>query len=259
MTSVSTNDDWWRLFQQSGDVSVIHVDLTPCAARERRAAAWLDEPEQVRWRRYLQPRARREFALCRAALRATLGQRLACRNDELAFGVMRYGKPYALVGGMRAFVSFNVSHGGQHGLIALAPAGRLGVDLEERNTGRDLDGIAQTVFTPVEQAELALARGEQKIRLFFSLWSMKEALIKALGTGFSLNPSRFEIPLALRRGAGAGVFRFPHDPATRWRLENLGNARFAAAIASELGPGVSDRHPVAQAPLQYHKLGWSQG
>ena len=236
MTSVSTHDEWWRSFHESGDVSVMHVDLTPCETREQHAAAWLDKPEQARWRRYLHPRARRDFALCRAALRAMLCQRLGCRNDELAFGVLRCGKPYARVGGMRAPVSFNVSHGGRHGLIAFAPAGRLGVDVEERNARRDLDGIAQTVFTPAEQAELALVHGAQKTRLFFSLWTMKEALIKALGTGFSLNPSRFEIPPALRRGRCAGVFRFPHAPATGWRLENLGNARFAAAIACELAP-----------------------
>ena len=236
MTSVSTHDDWWRSFHESVGISVTHVDLTPCMAHERRAAAWLDEVERARWRRYLNPRARRDFALCRAALRAILCQRLGCRNDELAFGALRYGKPYALVGGTRAPVSFNVSHGGQNGLIALAPAGRLGVDVEERNTRRDLDGIAQTVFTPVEQAELALARGEQKIHLFFSLWTMKEALIKALGTGFSLDPSRFEIPPALRRDKRVGLFRFPHDPATGWQLENMGNAKFAAAMAYDLTP-----------------------
>lgn len=236
MTAVSTHGDWWHSFHESGDVSVMQVDLTPCETREQHAAAWLDEPEQARWRRFLHPRARRDFALCRAALRVMLCQRLGCRNDELAFGALRYGKPYALVGGMRAPVSFNVSHGGRHGLIALASAGRLGVDVEERNARRDLDGISQMVFTPTEQAELALACGEQKIRLFFSLWTMKEALIKALGTGFSLNPSCFDIPPALRRGGRAGVFRFPHDPVTGWRLESLGNARFAAAIAYEWVP-----------------------
>ena len=65
---------------------------------------------------------------------------------------------------------------------------------------------------------------------------MKEALIKALGTGFSVNPARFEFPLALRRGRRAGVFRFPQCFTTGWWLENLGNAEFAAAVAHELVP-----------------------
>lgn len=214
----------------------MYVDLTHGKARERRAMAWLDRRELARWRRYLHPRPRRDFALCRAALRAMLCSRLGCRNDELAFGTLRHGKPYALVGGNPVPIGFNVSHGGRHGLIALAPAGRIGVDVEERNARRDLDGIMHMVYTPDEQAELDQVYGEQRVRLFFSLWTMKEALIKALGTGFSLNPSRFEIPPALRRGGRAGVFRFPHNPAAGWWLEKLDNNHFAAAVAYELAP-----------------------
>ena len=236
MTPASVAQPWWRPFRKSGDVLVMYVDLKPCAEREKYAMAWLHQQEQARCRRYLHPRPRREFALCRAALRVILCSELECANEALSFGTLTHGKPFALTGGVRAPVSFNISHGGQHGLIALTAAGRVGVDVEERNARRDLDGIAEAVFTPAEQADLALARGEQKVHLFFSLWTMKEALIKALGTGFSLNPSRFEIPPDLRRGAPAGVFRFPQSPATAWWLENLGNEAFAAAVAYELVP-----------------------
>lgn len=241
-SSASTHACWWRPFRTVGDVSVMHVDLTPCEARERRARAWLDKPEQARWRRYLHPRPRRDFALCRAALRAILCHTLGCRNDALSFDALKYGKPFALVGGRPAPVSFNVSHGGQHGLIALALAGRIGVDVEERDARRDLDGIMRMVYTRDEQAELDQVSGAQKVRLFFSLWTMKEALIKALGTGFSLNPSRFEIPPALRRGGRAGVFRFPHNPATGWGIEKLDTNGFAAAVAYELAPERTTHH-----------------
>ena len=231
--TISASDSWWRPFSQLGDVAVIHVDLTPCASRERLAAAWLDGREEAQGSRYLHPRPRRHFTLCRAALRALLCGRLGCRNDQLSFGTSGYGKPYALVSGVPASVGFNVSHGGRHGLIALAPGGRIGVDVEEWDPRRDLEGIATRVFTPSEQAELAAAGGAKKVRLFFELWTMKEALIKALGTGFHLSPSRFEIPLAMRRGGRAADFRFPQRPATAWRLENLGNDDFAAAVAWE--------------------------
>ena len=228
-----TSDSWWRPFRQFGDISVIHVDLRPCADREQRAMEWLDGKEQAQGSRYLHPRPRQHFTLCRAALRALLCDCIGCRNDQLSFGTSRYGKPYALVRGTRATAAFNVSHGGQHGLIALAPAGRIGVDVEEYDTRRDLDGIAKRVFTLSEQSELARAVGAKKVRLFFDLWTMKEALIKGLGTGFYLSPSRFEIPPALRHGGRAGVFRFPQWPAIVWRLENLGGRDFAAAVAWE--------------------------
>ena len=204
------------------------------------ALAWLDQAERARWRRYRYERPRREFGLCRAALRATLCARLGCANEDLAFETADHGKPFAVVGGTRSPVSFNVSHSGNHGLIALAAAGRIGVDVEERATRHNPDGPIATVFAPTERTELAAARGTSKIDLFLTLWTMKEALIKALGVGFSMDISTFEIPPALRRGSREATFRFPHDPGVRWRLEDLGNAGFAAAVAHELVPNATE-------------------
>ena len=232
----SAGEYWWRPFRKTGNTAIIHVDLSPHAIREQDALVWLDQKEQARWRRYRHPRSQREFGLCRAALRATLCSQLGCNNDELAFDTSSYGKPFALVSGTPAPISFNVSHSGRHGLIAFAPEGRIGIDVEERATRHDLDGEIQTVFAPGERAELASASGDQKAHLFFSLWTMKEALIKALGVGFSLDISRFEIPPAMRHGVSTSIFRFPQIPEVGWWLENLGNASFAAAIAYELDP-----------------------
>ena len=226
-------DSWFHTFREIDDILVIHVDLTPHEEREAHAFSWLDEGEQERRRRYRYDRPRREFTLCRAALRSILCCRLGCGNERLAFGASEHGKPFALVDGIAAPVSFNVSHSGKHGLVALAPQGRLGVDVEERVDRLDLDGISEFVFGPDEQADFASAHGRKKFHLFFTLWTLKEALIKALGTGFSLDPARFEVPQAIRRGAKKGMFRFPWMPKVEWRLENLENADFAAAIAYE--------------------------
>ena len=62
---------------------------------------------------------------------------------------------------------------------------------------------------------------------------MKEGLIKALGTGFSLNPSWFEVPAAMLLGVESARFRFPHLPKIQWQLHDLGGTRFAAATAYE--------------------------
>ena len=231
--SADVLDSWFRTFRKIDDIPIVHVDLTPHEEREAHAFTWLDDEERERWRRYRFDRPRREFALCRAALRSILCRRLGCENEKLAFGATEHGKPFGLVNGKAAPVSFNVSHSGKHGLIALAPQGRLGVDVEERITRLDLDGMSEMVFSPGELVDFKTTHGREKRHLFFTLWTLKEALIKALGTGFSLNPSRFEIPSAMRQGARKGIFRFPHIPKVGWRLENLGNPDFAAAIAHE--------------------------
>ena len=66
---------------------------------------------------------------------------------------------------------------------------------------------------PEEQAELAALQGADRLRLFYRLWTFKEALIKALGTGFSTDISRFQVPAAMRQGDAVGAFKFTHLPS----------------------------------------------
>ena len=232
----SLSDRWWRPFRRAGSAEVFHVDLSPHAGRERAAFAWLDAEEQARWSGFRLDRPRREFALCRAALRAMLSERLACANGELTFEDGEHGKPVARVRGRPVSISFNVSHSGRHGLIALTGRGRLGVDVEPRDRRRKLDVLIAEVLTPAEQSQLASADTSRKRQLFFRLWTMKEALVKALGKGFSLHISEFEIPPSMCNGQRLCEFRFPHLSEVRWRLENLGTPEFAAAIAHECVP-----------------------
>lgn len=231
--SASAARYWWSFFRKAGSVTVTHVDLTPNASREASSLLWLNEEEQVRCRKYPLPGPRRRFALCRAALRATLCRQLGCSNERLSFGSSDHGKPFALVDGEPAAVSFNLSHSGKHGLIAFVPHGRLGADVEERVPRRDFDELSEAVFGPHEQSALARVHGRDRVQLFFRLWTIKEALIKAVGLGFTLDVSQFEVPQALHRGK-TGIFRFPQFPETRWRVEYIGNEDFSAAIAHEL-------------------------
>ena len=225
---------WWTPWREVDGADVLHVDLTPDPEREAFAFALLDDEEKARWRRFVVERAKRQFSLCRGALRIQLSQRLGCSNRALSFDYLEHGKPVVRVNGHRATIGFNVSHSGRHGLIALAEHEWLGVDLEERRPERDFDGIGSKVYGPTERRLLSAAAGMQKVDLFFRLWSLKEALIKALGTGFSLNPSRFEVPEAMLHGLRSSEFRFPHAPANAWRVFDLGEPRFAAALAWRL-------------------------
>ena len=142
-----------------------------------------------------------------------------------------------MVDGEPSNASFNVSHSGGHGLIGFAKQDGLGVDLEVRAPLRDFDGIGSRVYTQRERRALSAATGSEKADLFYRLWSLKEALIKALGTGFSLSPARFEVPLSILEGERSAAFRFPHLPSDPFWLEDLGEPRFAAARACRLRIG----------------------
>ena len=258
MTTSSVTGRWWSPVGQVGNAAVSHIDLSPHPDREAEAFSWLDEEERARACRFVSAGPRRGFALCRAALRALLCDELRCSNERLAFGATEHGKPFAIVQGLPARIGFNVSHSGKHGLIALAPEGRLGVDVEECVPHRNLDTLIETVFTPDERAELALIEGEDRHRAFFRLWTVKEALVKAEGTGLSLDPSLFEVPPAMRRGARSAVFAFPQTPSVRWRVESFDGDDFVAAVRSRTGPGdlMRPREAVWELPepLSVHEV-----
>ena len=218
-------------------VTVLHVDLASDPVKEAEALAMLHREERDRSHRFRYPQHRRQYILCRAALRSVLCSQLDCGNKDLAFDTFERGKPFALVKGTLAPISFNLSHSGSHGLIAVADRGCVGVDVEERSYRRDISAIMKSVFTPEEQADLVSVGGLHRVHSFYRFWTIKEAFIKAVGTGLSLSPSRFEVPLAMRRGGAGSLFEFPEMPGVQWWLEDLGNERFAAAIAHELDSG----------------------
>ena len=64
---------------------------------------------------------------------------------------------------------------------------------------------------------------------------MKEALLKALGEGFRLDATGFDIPRAIRYGEPSGELELPQAPGVSWYLEDLSDERFAAAFAQDVG------------------------
>ena len=232
---------WWNPYTRAAGAAVTHVDLRPNSTFEGQAWEVLDQVELSQWRKFFAAGPRRRFSLCRAALRFILCDRLECRDDELSFDTSTHGKPFVLLRGAPSGVEFNVSHSGENGLIAVANSGvRVGVDLEEIVTKRNLESLIEAVMGPDEKAQLASLEGTEKLRQFYRIWTSKEALIKALGTGFATDVSQFQIPADAGRGDEGQTFRFPDDPSATWGLEDIGNEDFAAALAYEL--------PTAAAP-----------
>ncbi len=234
--SSTVEGPWWKLFSATDGVTVIHVDAASNAANESAAVQWLDREETSRLGRFRFPGAGRRFALCRSALRAILSSSLECRNRQLSFPVRAHGKPFATVCGRPAPVDLSVSHSGSHGLIAISQNGRVGVDVEERAPRRHLEGLIETVMGPDERAELFALSGTAQIDQFFRIWTFKEALLKASGIGLYADMSRLQVPLELRRGGTSSLYRFPDSPSVTWRLSDLGNDDFAAALARETSP-----------------------
>ena len=114
-----TDAAWWQVYRSMDGIEVFTIDLSPDAALEGYALGLLSQPERTRYRRILVEDARRQFLLARGALRLLLSKRLNRVPATISFATQACGKPYAIVDGVPAPVSFNISHSGDDGLIAL--------------------------------------------------------------------------------------------------------------------------------------------
>lgn len=167
------------------------------------ASLSVSELARANGRRVMHLRSR--FVRCRAALRHILGWWLARAPAEVALCETAAGRPFVPNAGF----DFNVSHSGDLALIAVLPGkGSVGVDVERIVDVSDLLGLARTVCTPRELAQL-LRRGEQLLESFYRLWTCKEAYLKGIGSGLSADTGRAEIGVAdpvhrLRRFAPDG-------------------------------------------------------
>jgi 4'-phosphopantetheinyl transferase len=178
------------------DVEIHLLDLGGGAEREEAALPWLSSAELARFRKLVCIRARREFAICRAMLRALLVARLRCPPGDLDVVLDPFGKPRATRSGQPADIHFNLSHTTGMGLIALSDRTEIGVDVEAIHRDVDIRAIANIVFTEAEMAWLGSPEEAGTRLRFFRMWTLKEAALKAIGAGFLLDPKRITLPEA---------------------------------------------------------------
>ena len=189
--------------------------------------------EAARARGMRAERRRREFLVCRGALRRILAVVLGI--DALAVPIIEgaHGKPRLERDGRdgRPPIGFNLSHSGGRFVVAIALDREPGVDIERVRPRRDLEGLARRFFSPAEQAEVGAA--PDPLDAFYRLWTRKEAVIKADGRGVGIGLDRFDVssrePPLLRDARWSGAV--PGE-ASRWSLRSLdAGPGYVAALA----------------------------
>jgi 4'-phosphopantetheinyl transferase len=130
---------------------------------------------------------RQHKIVARARLRQILSGYLdrSPRAIEISIGVQ--GKPQV------TGLEFNLSHSGE--LVAYAISNRaVGIDIE-RVRSIDLAGIIERFFAPSEFAAWQKLPPADQELAFFRTWTVKEAYLKALGTGLHTPLSEVEVTI----------------------------------------------------------------
>lgn len=111
---------------------------------------------------------------------------IAIHQDENA-------KPVAFHHGTALPHRFNLSHSGEYVVLAISNTGRVGVDVECVDTTLINQGMARSFMSAEELQQYWALPASQQQTFFFRLWTIKEALLKAIGVGLRCCPRAVSI------------------------------------------------------------------
>ena len=142
----------------------------------------------------LQPHLRRR-AVGRRMLLHLLASGLGVLPEDIELGRTNNGKPVLM--SPQSPLAFNVSYTRRWLAVAVAYGsdGQIGVDVETLDPTIDAIEVARHHFHASELAHLQSLAPADRPLVFYRFWTAKEAVLKALGTGLSLDPRLIEIEL----------------------------------------------------------------
>ncbi|APD11331.1 hypothetical protein UC34_15565 [Pandoraea vervacti] len=212
-----------------------------------RVLARLSSDEHLRMARFHKEADRARFAVVRASLRDALGKALAAPPGDVAFEVDANGRPRLAGGGPP---DFNVSHAGQWGLLAHSPDVRVGVDIERLDAVADPRILWGVCLHPEEQRAMLMrslrlaGQGGGTQAVFHWIWALKEAALKALGSGVQDHLTALSLDVDAVASAASAVNGKFHDmfcaapvgQPIAWRADEPGLAQALHAMELRLLP-----------------------
>lgn len=217
----------------------IHVWLGEPLPPSRDELALLSDDESARAARFRFDVDRHRFQSARVLLRRVLSRYAERAPGDWHFDTNPWGKPHLAAGQQIEPLHFNVSHSRQHIVCAVARFSDLGIDVEDR-VPDDFHELAARFFAPAEADWLTEAGDEEQAQQrFLTIWTLKEAWIKARGTGLSTPLDAFSI-VPRKTGGEAILHTSPDiDPCPQtWRFALFGQfapARLALAYRQPQG------------------------
>ena len=176
-------------FLDSGQIHVFYTRVDqisdPCLLKQYRACLCPAEIQKAD--RYMKQSDRHLSLVSRALMRYLIAK--ATRQDpkSLSFSTNEYGKPFLVD---LPDIHFNLSHSHGVAVCSLCRDTAVGVDVEDVGRHTDLS-IAKRFFSSFEAELVSNAPEAERIKLFFDIWTLKEAYIKAIGKGLSIPLNSF--------------------------------------------------------------------
>lgn len=222
------------------DVTVRALDLAGVAPAQWDALAGiLDESERARAARFAFEEDRQAYVAAHALLRAELSRHAGLSPQDWRFAATTLGKPYLL--DAPRDLRFSLTHTRGMVAVAIAEGVEIGVDVEPSDRRAESMNLAERFFAPEEVALLAAVEGRARREMFFAIWTLKEAVVKATGQGLSRALDSFSIALDPPRVTMRDGSQMEWS-AAHWRR---GSFHFALAAQAPVRSDLSEAEPSA--------------
>jgi 4'-phosphopantetheinyl transferase len=160
------------------EVQVFYGFTGKISAYSRNLVNYLSRKEKIRSERFRFNADRDTYILSHGFLRYILSKKLNLNPVEIIFKVDKNKKP-GLIGDS---YYFNLTHSREAFSFAVSKQFYVGIDIEDTDQDIDILPIINSYFGK-EEKEFILETENEKLDRFFLLWTRKEALLKAVGTG----------------------------------------------------------------------------
>lgn len=198
--------------------------------------ACLSADEVGRADRFINDKLRRRYIVAHAGLRLLLSRYTGIAAGALDFVFGPQGKP-SLASPLNG-ITFNLTHSEEVAVVAIAATNRIGVDIEHLREIIDATAIARLFFSSIEETMLTAIPPAERSRAFLTCWTRKEAFVKALGGGLSVDLAGFAVNLS-HELPGFSALSEPYLASIPWSIIHI------EPETHYLGATVIDREPRA--------------
>ena len=188
------------------------------SACDRTLIGVLDTTERTRLERLVHPGDRAAFLVAHAMLRLVLSGHVDLAPGAWQFSLAPSGKPELAASLQPCGLAFSISHTRSIVACVVSRTGQVGIDVEEIASGPPETVLIETCCAGSERALLARTSGALRPLAFAQLWTMKEAVVKALGAGLDLPLQRVECTLDPPRLLSLGG---SESAAAAWQISSM--------------------------------------
>ena len=149
----------------------------------------LSAEELQHYLRFNHDEDRHNYLVSHALLRNVLSKYADIEASCWQFSSGEHGKPYLVRAAGVPGLTFNLTHTRGLSACVISLDRSVGIDAEHTRRKNKLDGIARRMFAEQELDVMSVSSDSQQF--FYYLWTLREAYVKALGTGLSGSSKKF--------------------------------------------------------------------